>query len=144
VSPGQLTGAHGAVTVGVELLSQYALDYYYHLKSRPGQVGAEVMYRGHKDDVIAAGCISPDVFASIPYFRFFDVGRALVWISSKAGPGKRGWIQLNYYTVDRAFAESLPGVLDFFPGGLPRTGPPDRAGLSRRPWLRLVVDNTRP
>jgi hypothetical protein len=53
-----LTGTHGQVTIFAQPLSQHSLEYYYGLTvDHPGQVGAEVRYRGHRDDLIAARCI---------------------------------------------------------------------------------------
>jgi hypothetical protein len=53
-----LTGAHGPVTIFAQPLSQHSLEYYYGLTvDHPGQVGAEVRYRGHRDDLLAARCI---------------------------------------------------------------------------------------
>jgi hypothetical protein len=148
---GQLViGAHGPVTIGVELMAQHSLETYYHVKvDHPGQVGAYVTYRGHKDDLIAESITTAEVLASTPYGHlvYGDERRSILVVESKAGPGKRGWIEVDHITGDRAFAESLPGVRELFPEGLPRTGPPDRDGLiawlSRRPQLRLVVDNTK-
>jgi hypothetical protein len=143
-----LIGAHGPVIILVKLMAQHSLETYYHIKvGHSGQIGAEVRYVGHKDDLVTAGCIGAETLARVSYgdLNRDDENGAVMSVCSKAGPGKRGRLAVEYITADRAFAESLPGVRDLFPGGLPHTGPPDRDGLAawwlRRP--RLVVDNTR-
>jgi len=157
-------GVHGPVSVSVDLTAQRDLEEYYGIRADyPGQVGAHVAYDGHRDDLVAAGCVSAKLLASGSYKDFNLIGgdedlspnrlvrrdRAgtLVSLESKAGPGKRGWLRVVYLTIDRQFAEALPGVRDLYPEGLPRTGPADGDGLlawqARRPRLRLAVDNTR-
>jgi hypothetical protein len=145
-----MLGARGPITICADLLSQHTIEYYYGpTADYPGQVGAEVRYRGHRDDLVAAGCISREVFARTRYGHFDHEGErsALLVIFSKAAKGKRGWVQVSYYVHRRAVAAALPGFLDLFPEGLPRCAPRDRDGLnawlSQRPRLRLVVDNTR-
>lgn len=142
-------GVHGPISVWVNLVRQREFEYYYHIKAEyPGQVGAYVSYRGHKDDLIAASCVSAELLASGSYTDFNPINeRTLVTLESKAGPGTRGWLEVCYLAVGRPFAEVLPGVRKLYPEGLPHTWPPDRDGLlagqTRRPQLRLVVDNTR-
>jgi hypothetical protein len=137
-------GAHGRVSVWVDLARQREYELYYHIKAEyPGQVGAYVRYRGHKDDLIAASCVSAELLASGSYTDFNPIDeRTLVTLESKAGPGQRGWLEVCYLAVGRPFAEAFPGVRELYPEGLPRTWPPD-SGQARRPRLRLVVDNTR-
>jgi len=48
--------------------------------------------------------------------HFADDGHGgLLYVTSKAGPGRRGQIAVSYYTNNRAFAATLPGVRDHFP-----------------------------
>jgi hypothetical protein len=143
-----LAGLHGAVRVTVDLMSQHTLEVYYHIKADyPGQVRVNIAYRGHRDDVVAAGCISAEALASIHYgWPYRDADR-LLYVDSKAGPGRRGWIEVSYSAARREFAAVLPGVRELFPEGLPRSGPTGRDELVawqlRRPRLRLVIDNGR-
>lgn len=53
---GQLpAGAHGPISVWVDLVKPREFEYYYHIKAEcPGEVGAYVRYRGHKADLIGA------------------------------------------------------------------------------------------
>ncbi len=46
-------GVHGSVTIDVEVMSQQSLETYYHLNAR--SAGLSIRYRGHKDDLLAAG-----------------------------------------------------------------------------------------
>jgi hypothetical protein len=133
---GQLrAGVHGPISIRVDLLTQHQLEYYYHLKAGSlGQAGANIRYVGHKDDLVAAGCIGTDTLAGASYNHLNrdERQRLVLSVGSKAGPGKRGWIEVGYITADSVFASSLPGVLTLFP-----------AGVGGRARLRLVVDNTR-
>jgi len=104
----------------IRQLSRRNLETYYRLY---GSAGVYVQYLGHKEDLAAAGCVRLN---GVRYHRFNDDGHGgLLYISSKAGPGKRGQIAVSYYTNNRAFAASLPGMRDHFPKAL--------ASMTRRP-----------
>lgn len=125
-----VAGIHGPVTIDVRVESQQALKTYHHLDAKSD--GLSIHYYGHKDDLLAAGCMK---FSG--YFgRFHDDGHGGAWwIASKAGPGKRGFVAVTYYTWNRAFAVSLPGVREMFSEELSQ--------LAAHRSLRLVVDNTK-
>ena len=142
-------GNHGPITVSVCPLDRHSLEYYYHFRCvYEGQIGALISYRGHKDDIVAARLVKAETLKSARRDVFLDHEYGLLCISSKAGPNKRGWIEVNYY-VDRFAlrAPLLPGVTSLYPEGIPHADWPDwKMILSRkplRPKLRLVVDNTR-
>jgi len=119
--------------IGVTVTSESAatLRQYYHLDA--DLPGAKIRYWGHKDDLLVAGCLPKGMRR---YDKFCDDGSGGVWwLTSKAGPGRRGAIQISYYCCNRAFAGSLPGVLELFPDVLLQ--------MSTRSRLRLIVDNTR-
>ena len=104
------TGAHGPVVMEIRRLSRRTLENYYRLY---GSAGVYVQYLGHKKDLAAAGCLRVN---RVRYHRFNDDGHGgLVYVSSDAGPGKRGQIAVSYFTNNRAFAASLPGMRVHFP-----------------------------
>src|ERR1700685_4025658 len=106
-----LDGVPGAVTIHISPISKRDLEIYYHQASKTG--GAEITYRGHKDDLSTAGCLK---FAIGSYDDFHDDGYGGSWVlSGKWGPGKRGFIEVSYYACDPAFAASLPGARALFP-----------------------------
>jgi hypothetical protein len=116
----------------VDVLTPHGLNVYRPYFRHPPTRAIQVGYRGHKDDLAAAGCLK---FASRGFDRFLDDDHGGIWyITSKAGPGKRGYVAVDYFVCDFSFAASLPGVRDCFPQALARLA----AGQ-----LRLVVDNTR-
>lgn len=127
-----LDGTYGPVTIRVEALSTHGLHVYGPYFRHPPARAISVKYRGHKDDLVAAGCLK---FVTRRFDRFEDDGHGGFWfIESKAGPGRRGFRGVEYFVCDSAFAASLPGVRDLFPQDFARLA----AGQ-----LRLVVDNTR-
>lgn len=96
--------------------------------------GLRIKYRGHKEDLVALGCISPDRLAAAGYGRYEEDSRgAIRYLEKKAGPGRRGMIELSYFAQSRGFAAMLPGVRTYCADWL--------ATLTARPKLRLVVDN---
>lgn len=98
--------------------------------------GLRIKYRGHRDDLVALGCISTERLAAAAYGRYEDDSRGtILYLEKKAGPGRRGVIELSYFAQSRAFAGMLPGVRTYCADWLET--------LSARPKLRLVVDNTR-
>jgi hypothetical protein len=127
-------GNHGVVTWDVEVIPQASLEMYYagwmtNIKS----AGLCIDYHGHKEDLAEAGCLPA---AGLRYDRFCDDGHGGAWwLTSKAGPGKRGIIRISYYTCNRVFARSLPGVSNIDKRVLLQ--------LTTPPRLRLIVDNTR-
>ena len=123
-----LVGVHGPVTIAVAAMSQQSLQTYYHLDAK--SAGLSIRYRGHKEDLLAAGCVK-----FVGCMRHFHAdGHGGVWyLSSKAGPGKRGFVRISYYTSNRSFAGSLPAVRMMFPDLLSK--------LDTRPRLQLVVNN---
>ena len=97
--------------------------------------GLRVKYRGHKDDLIALGCISRGRLAAARYGRYEDDSRGVIlYVEKKSDPRPRGMIELTYFAQCRAFASMLPGVRTYCSDWL--------EGLTARPVLRLVVDNT--
>lgn len=122
------TGVHGPVVMDLQQLPRWQLETYYCLY---GSAGVYVQYLGHREDLAAAGCVR---LKRLRYHRFNDDGRGgLLYVSRKAGPGKRGQIAVSYYTNDRAFAASLPGVRDHFPKVLKKMTPrPVGSPLVRR------------
>jgi len=109
--------------------------------ARLGEVATEgpalrIKYRGHKDDLLALGCISPAGLASAQYDRYeYDPRGAVLYVENKAAPGRRKMIELSYFAQSRAFAGMLPGVRTYCGDWL--------QALTARPMLRLVIDNTR-
>ncbi len=113
---------YGVQVLGVSVISAPAL---------------RVKYRGHKEDLMALGCVSRDRLASARPGRYEDVlPGALLHVESKPAPGRRGMIELSYVTESRSFASALPGLRTYCADWL--------GSLTPRPMLRLVVDNTRP
>lgn len=99
--------------------------------------GLRITYRGHKESLIALGCICRDRLATVRYGRYeHDPRGAILHVESKAAPGRRGMLELSYFTQSRSFAGMLPGVRTYCADWL--------EALTARPRLRLVVDNTRP
>lgn len=126
-------GAHGPVTLRVEQISAAHMGEYWH--SKKGAPGLSIEYRGHKDDVVALGCISAEALASKHYDRYHDdVRGGLLYLSSKAGPGKRGQVEVKYYAQTPLLAGALPGVREHCADWI--------VALTARPGLRLIVDNT--
>jgi hypothetical protein len=98
--------------------------------------GLRITYRGHRESLIALGCISRDGLATARYGRYEDDPRgALRYVESKAAPGRRRMLELSYFTQSRSFAGMLPGARTYCADWL--------EALTARPKLRLVVDNTR-
>lgn len=99
--------------------------------------GLRIQYRGHKDDLLALGCISRERLATAREARYEDddSSGAILHVERKAGPGHRGIIELSYFAQSRAFAGSLPGVRTYCGDWL--------EALTAPPRLRVVVDNTR-
>jgi hypothetical protein len=94
-----------------------------------------ITYRGHREDLIAQGCIARERLAAVCHGRFEnDTRGATLRVESKAAPGRRGMLELSYLTQSRTFAASLPGVRLYCGDWL--------QVLRERPSLRLVVDNT--
>lgn len=97
--------------------------------------GLWIRYRGHKEDLVALGCISRERLAAARYDRYENDSRGGIrYVESKAAPGRRGVIELSYFAQSRAFAGILPGVRTYCADWL--------EGMAGRPRLRLVVDNT--
>jgi hypothetical protein len=98
--------------------------------------GLRITYRGHKEDLIALGCIARDSLATARYGRYQDDPRgATLHVANKAAPGRRRMIELSFFTRSRSFARILPGVCTYCDDWL--------EALTARPTLRLVVDNSR-
>jgi len=122
-------------------LSRRHLQIYYCMY---GSAGVYVQYLGHKDDLAAAGCVRLN---GVRYHRFNDDGHGgLLYVSSKAGPGKRGQIAVSYYTNNRDFAASLPGMRDYFPKVLEsmtarRVGSPSGQPRSPAAALNALYDD---
>jgi hypothetical protein len=109
-----------------EKLETYCLLY--------GSAGVDVQYRGHIEDLLAAGCMRV-CLNGVRYGRLYDDGYGgLFAVSGKAAPGKRVvapcHIAVSYCTNNRGFAASLPGMRDHFPQLLHT--------MTLRPVLRLV------
>lgn len=95
-----------------------------------------IQYRGHKEDLIALGCISRGRLAAALFGRHEEDPRgAVLLVQRKAVPGRRGLLELSYIAQSRSFAAMLPGVRPYCADWLKT--------LTTRPLLRLVVDNTR-
>ncbi|MGH8319226.1 MAG: hypothetical protein ACREUL_14825 [Steroidobacteraceae bacterium] len=98
--------------------------------------GLRIKYRGHKESLITLGCISRDRLAAAPYGRYeHDPRGTILYVESKAAPGRRRMLELSYFTQSRSFAGMLPGVRTYCADWL--------EALTARPKLRLVVDHTR-
>lgn len=94
-----------------------------------------ITYRGHREDLIAHGCISRERLAAAGYGRFEnDTRGATLHVQSKAAPGRRRMLELSYLTQSRTFAAKMPGVRLYCGDWL--------QALRERPPLRLIVDNT--
>lgn len=95
-----------------------------------------IRYRGHKEDLLALGCIARDRLAAARYGRYEDDPRgATLHVENKAAPGRRRMIELSFFTQSRSFARILPGVRAYCADWL--------EALTARPTLRLAVDNSR-
>ena len=123
---------HEPITIVVETLSKEMFEAHCYRQSAVGAV--YVAYQGHKADLAAAGCLPLGLCA---YDRLMEDDTGGLWRVSRdrRRPVKRGFIKVQYYATNRAFAASLPGVSALHPEALAR--------LPGRPHLRLVVDNTR-
>jgi hypothetical protein len=111
---------------GVELLGEAATH----------APALRIGYRGHKEDLIALGCICRGRLAAMRYGRTEEDPRgALIHVERKSAPGRRGMIELSYITRSRAFAGTLPGMRAYCADWLEICTAP--------PVLRLVIDNTR-
>jgi hypothetical protein len=98
--------------------------------------GLRIKYRGHKEDLIALGCVSRDRLTSARQGPDgYAPGGALLHVENKAVAGRRKMIELSYFAHTRLFAAKLPGVHAYCADWL--------QALTARPKLRLVVDNTR-
>jgi len=97
--------------------------------------GLRITYRGHREDLVALGCIpAARLAAAVPGRLYEDPLGALFCVEARNVPGRR-LIEVTYLTQSRPFANALPGV---------RTYCTDWLGLfTGRPRLRLVVDNNR-
>lgn len=95
-----------------------------------------ITYRGHREDLIALGCIARDSLAATRYGRYEDDPRGAAFhVENKAAPGRRRMIELSFLTQSRSFARILPGVCAYCADWL--------EALTARPSLRLIVDNSR-
>lgn len=95
-----------------------------------------IQYRGHRDDLIALGCICRERLAAMRFGRYEEDPRgALLLVQSKAAPGRRRMIEVSYLAQSRSFAATLPGVRLYCADWLQT--------LPARPLLRLVIDNSR-
>lgn len=98
--------------------------------------GLRIRYRGHREDLIALGCISRDTLANARRSRYeADPHGVMLWVESKPAPGRRRMIEVLYFAQSRSFAGMLPGVRAYCADWL--------EALPARPMLRLVVDRTR-
>lgn len=98
--------------------------------------GLRITYRGHRESLIAFGCISRDRLTHARYGQYeSDPRGAILYVESKAAPGSRRLLELSYFVQSRSFAGMLPGVRTYCADWL--------EALTSRPNLRLVIDNTR-
>ena len=98
--------------------------------------GLRIKYRGHREDLVALGCVSRDRLAAARPGRYEDDRRgALLHVENMEAPGRRRMIELSYLTQSRSAAAMLPGVRPYCADWL--------EALTARPALRLVIDNTR-
>lgn len=98
--------------------------------------GLRITYRGHKESLVALGCISREALAAARWGRYeHDARGAILCVESKTAPGRRRFLEVSYFTQFRSFAGMLPGVRAY--------GAEWLQTLTARPKLRLVVDNTR-
>lgn len=125
-------GTHGPVTASARWISARSAEIYYGLGSL---AAINIRFNGHRDDLVSAGCITPDRLTDWRDIRHDDGFGGHWHLESKAGPKRRGWAQVSYYVVSRALARTLPAMLDMFPEGL--------SNLSAPPSLRLVADDAR-
>jgi hypothetical protein len=104
-------GAHGAVTISIR---NFSCD-------DEGQIGADISYRGHRDDLIYSGCISTVLLDRTPYDQVVDSEYGLMAISSRAAKNRKGVIEVLYCVENLALiGPVLPGVVALFPDGIPR------------------------
>jgi hypothetical protein len=106
------------------------------IKMSDHAAGLRIKYRGHKEDLIALGCVSRDRLASVRYGQYQgDPRGAVLHVERKSAPGRRRMIEVTYFAQYRAFAGILPAVRTYCADWL--------EALAARSMLRLVVDNTR-
>jgi hypothetical protein len=104
-------GKHGAVTLSIR---NFRCDH-------EGQIGADISYQGHRDDMVRTGCISADLLDRTPYDQLVESEFGLMAISSKAARNHRGYIDVSYCVDNLALiGPLLPGVVALFPDGIPR------------------------
>jgi len=130
------TGLHGPVAMTVWQRSREQLETYYLLY---GSAGANIKYRGHMEDLLAARCVRVQL-DGLRHGRFSDDGHGGVFaLSGKSAAGKRviapRHVALSYVTNNRALAASLPGMREHFPHLLQT--------MRSRPVLRLVGSSKR-
>jgi hypothetical protein len=106
-------GRHGPVTLCVRPLSLEEAETYW---PRRHCRAVCVRYRGHPGDLNAIGCLPS---GTLRKGRLYDDGReGFFSIHSKAGPGHRGVLEVQYYTHRRDIAVALPGVQKLFANSL--------------------------
>ena len=93
-------GTHGAVTISIR-------NFNCDLK---GHIGADISYRGHRDDIVRMRCISADLLDRTPYDQVVESEVGLMVISSRAGKNHRGFIDVSYCIDNLAITEELDGV----------------------------------
>lgn len=104
-------GKHGAVTISIR---NFTCD-------PEGQIGADISYRGHKDDIVRMGCISADLLDRTPYHQGVESDFGLLTISCRAARSYRGYIDVSYCVDNLAITGPLlPGVVALFPDGIPK------------------------
>src|SRR3569833_260135 len=104
-------GKHGAVTISIR---NFTCDH-------EGHIGADISYRGHRDDIVRMGCISAELLDRTPYHQVVESEFGLMAISSKAARSHRGYIDVSYCVDNLAITGPLlPGVVALFPDGIPK------------------------
>jgi hypothetical protein len=104
-------GTHGAVTISIR---NFTCDH-------EGQIGADISYRGHRDDIVRTGCISAELLDRTPYDQVVESAVGLMAISSRAAKNHRGFIDVSYCVDNLAIVGPLlPGVVALFPDGIPK------------------------
>jgi len=104
-------GTHGAVTISIR---NFTCD-------PEGQIGADISYRGHRDDILRMRCISADLLDRTPYDQVVESEFGLMVISSRAAKNHRGFIDVSYCIDNLAITGPLlPGVVALFPDGIPK------------------------
>ena len=104
----QLTdGAHYPILLSIEQVPD-GMEMPGGATTAPGLL---IKYRGHREDLIALGCISRDSLATAHYGRYEEDSRgAVLQVASKAAPGRRRMIELSFLAQSRVPAGMLPGV----------------------------------